>query len=71
MLQATHPSLRVESHVFPAYETRGELVSLRLVKRADTSNKQSKHLSIGSLASLSDLNAIMEKVVELVKQRSF
>jgi len=34
MLQATHPSLRVESHVFPAYQTRGELVRDQLLKRA-------------------------------------
>jgi hypothetical protein len=27
LLRATHPALRVESRVFPAYETRGELVS--------------------------------------------
>ena len=26
LLRATHPTLRVESRVFPAYETRGELV---------------------------------------------
>jgi len=27
LLQSTHPSLKVESHVFPMYQTRGELVS--------------------------------------------
>lgn len=27
LLRETHPSLRIESHVFPAYQTRGELVS--------------------------------------------
>jgi hypothetical protein len=27
LLRETHPTLRVESRVFPAYQTRGELVS--------------------------------------------